>query len=181
MTDTLATVARDVVALADYVYERLRSRIEGLTDAEYLWEPAPGCWSVRAGADGVHQSDGVGSDPEPAPLTTIAWRLAHVIDLVAADRNATWLGLAPTGPSEATGEPATAKAATDRLAQAYGRFRSYISGVEPAALLAPLGPIGGPYAQDTRLAFVLHQLDELIHHGAEVGTMRDVYRALHPA
>lgn len=25
----------------------LRPRLEGLTDAEYLWEPAPGAWSIR--------------------------------------------------------------------------------------------------------------------------------------
>ena len=66
------------------------------------------------------------------------------------------------------------------MGQAYGRFRAAITAVEPTALLEPLGPIGGPFARDTRLGFVLHELDELIHHGAEVGTMRDVYRALHP-
>ena len=27
---------------------RLRPRLEGLTDDEYLWEPVPGCWSIRA-------------------------------------------------------------------------------------------------------------------------------------
>ena len=104
-----------------------------------------------------------------------------VIGLVGADRNATWLGLKPASPWAGDGEPATAQAATERLDQAYGRFRSAITEVEPAALLEPLGPIGGAYARDTRLAFVLHELDELIHHGAEVGTMRDLYRALHPA
>ena len=37
----------------DEVYDRLRRRLEGLTDDEYFWEPAPGCWTVhrdRAGA-----------------------------------------------------------------------------------------------------------------------------------
>jgi hypothetical protein len=181
MTDTLTAVGQDVVTLSDYAYERLRTRIKGLTDDEYFWEPVAGCWSVRSGADGVFRSDGAGTHPEPAPLTTIAWRLAHIIGLVGADRNATWLGLKPASPWAGDGEPATAQAATERLDQAYGRFRSAITEVEPAALLEPLGPIGGAYARDTRLAFVLHELDELIHHGAEVGTMRDLYRALHPA
>lgn len=180
MTETLDPVARDVVILSDYVYERLRTRIDGLTDEEYLWEPAPGCWSLRPGPDGRYRSDGAGTHPEPAPLTTIAWRLAHIIGLLCADRNATWLGLTPSFPWEADGEPANARAATELLGQAYGRFRAAITAVEPTALLEPLGPIGGPFARDTRLGFVLHELDELIHHGAEVGTMRDVYRALHP-
>ena len=26
---------------------QLRPRLEGLTDAEYLWEPVAGCWSLR--------------------------------------------------------------------------------------------------------------------------------------
>jgi hypothetical protein len=26
---------------------QLRPRLDGLTDEEYLWEPAPGAWSLR--------------------------------------------------------------------------------------------------------------------------------------
>ena len=26
---------------------QLRPRLDGLTDDEYLWEPVPGCWSLR--------------------------------------------------------------------------------------------------------------------------------------
>jgi hypothetical protein len=40
----------------------------------------------------------------------------------------------------------------------------------------PIGRIGGPYARSTKAAFVLHQLDEAIHHGAELGVVRDLYR-----
>jgi hypothetical protein len=32
----------------DYVWSRIRERLDGLTEEEYLWEPVPGCWSVRA-------------------------------------------------------------------------------------------------------------------------------------
>lgn len=34
----------------------------------------------------------------------------------------------------------------------------------------------GPYAEGTRVSWVLHVLDEVIHHGAEVGLLRDLYR-----
>jgi hypothetical protein len=40
-----------------------------------------------------------------------------------------------------------------------------------------VGPIAGGYAGSTRVAFVLHELDELSHHGAEIATLRDLYRA----
>jgi hypothetical protein len=40
-----------------------------------------------------------------------------------------------------------------------------------------MGSVTRFYADSTRGAFVLHELDELIHHGAEVGVLRDLYRA----
>jgi len=57
---------------------QLRPRLSGLTDAEYLWEPVEGCWSIRARPDGAYTLDWAFPAPEPAPLTTIAWRLAHI-------------------------------------------------------------------------------------------------------
>jgi hypothetical protein len=162
----------DLLDLADFVYQRLRTRLDGLTDEEYLWEPAPDCWSVRPTGDGTFHADGAALPPEPAPLTTIAWRLSHVIDLLAAERNATWLGLTPTGTPGGT--PGTAGEAIAQLEQAYASFRGHL---DKAELSEMIGPVGGLYANSSRVAFVLHQLDELIHHGAEIGTMRDLYRA----
>ncbi|HEX7149171.1 MAG TPA: DinB family protein, partial [Actinomycetota bacterium] len=31
----------------DSTREFSRARLQGLTDEEYLWEPAPGAWSIR--------------------------------------------------------------------------------------------------------------------------------------
>src|SRR5438034_698143 len=31
----------------DEAYERLRRRLEALTEDEYFWEPVPGCWTVH--------------------------------------------------------------------------------------------------------------------------------------
>jgi hypothetical protein len=36
---------------------------------------------------------------------------------------------------------------------------------------------GGPYGDSERIGFVIHIMDELIHHTAEVGVMRDLYAA----
>jgi hypothetical protein len=122
--------------------------------------------------------------PDPQPLTTIGWRLSHIIDLLAADRNATWLGVTPLGtPDEDrrnAGEAATATAAVKALEEAYGRFRGHVSAVDSDTLLQPMGKVAGQWGQDNGLQFILHELDELIHHAAEVGTMRDLYRALNP-
>ncbi|MFK4103406.1 DinB family protein [Streptomyces sp. NPDC019531] len=37
----------------DCVRERAQVRLEGLGDEEYLWEPVPGCWSIRRRAEAV--------------------------------------------------------------------------------------------------------------------------------
>ena len=43
--------------LSDEVWQRLRHRCDGLTDDEYFWEPAPGCWSIRPNAGGEWRAD----------------------------------------------------------------------------------------------------------------------------
>ena len=67
----------------DRVWARLRERLTGLTQAEYLWEPVAGMWSVRENADGVWRVERVVREepdpvPVPAPVTTVAWRLWHI-------------------------------------------------------------------------------------------------------
>ncbi|MFZ2749356.1 MAG: DinB family protein, partial [Propioniciclava sp.] len=47
-------------------------RIQGVTDEEYLWEPAAGAWSLRPGPDGPWVLDQLPLDPPVAPVTTIA-------------------------------------------------------------------------------------------------------------
>lgn len=82
----------------------LRPRLDGLTDDEYFWEPVAGAWNVRprgtssapmAAGAGAFTIDWAWPEPEPAPLTTIAWRLGHVIVGVLAMRNASHFGGAP--------------------------------------------------------------------------------------
>jgi hypothetical protein len=41
-----------------------------------------------------------------------------------------------------------------------------------------IGAVGGLFGNDERIAFVIHIMDELIHHAAEVGVMRDLYAAM---
>jgi hypothetical protein len=69
---------------------RLRPRLDGLTDDEYFWQPVPGCWTIsRRGESTAPFSVGEGEftmdfaiQPlEPEPVTTIAWRLAHLIGM----------------------------------------------------------------------------------------------------
>ena len=64
----------------DYVTEVLFQRLEGLTDEEYLWEPAANVWTVREGSDGRPVPDVEAWDPTAAaaPPRTIAWSVGHL-------------------------------------------------------------------------------------------------------
>src|SRR2546429_9810396 len=64
----------ELVDLSNFAWERLRGRIEGLTDEEYLWEPVAGCWSIRRREDGGWRGGRALSAPPPAPLPTTAPR-----------------------------------------------------------------------------------------------------------
>ena len=173
-------VKQDLLDTADFTFRRLMDRLGGLTDDEYFWEPAPRCWSVRPSGDGTFHADGSTVPVVPAPLTTIAWRMCHLIGLLAGERNATWIGVEPAGQLDRDGEPGTAADAVQQLDAAFTLFRTHLAATDAAQLTATMGSIAGPYATSTRVAFVLHELDELIHHGSEVATMRDFFRATQP-
>lgn len=155
-----------MIDLAEYAFQRLRTRLVGLSDDEYAWEPVEGCWRAADWQDGVW----------PTPFTTLAWRLTHVINNLNDPRYATYFGLTPRG--DATRQPPTsAEAALRRLDEGWTTTRSYLDDLDERTLTTTLGPVAGPWADYDRGGFVLHMLDELIHHGAEIALLRDLYRA----
>lgn len=179
---TWNTMLRDQIAW--HWDNQLRPRLDGLTDDEYFWEPAPGCWSVRprgtgtapvrAGA-GAMTIDFAFPPPDPPPFTTVAWRLAHVIVGVLAMRSASHFGRAATDYDtfEYAGTAAGA------LAQLDAEYATWLAGVESLGeegLARPCGPAEGPYAEEPMATLVLHINRELIHHLSEVCLIRDLYR-----
>lgn len=160
---------------------QLRPRLEGLTDAEYFWEPVPGCWTVHppTGAAGTATVDFTHPTPDPAPLTTIAWRLAHVIVGVLAVRAHSHFG----GPPADYASWPYAADATTALRQLDDAYRSWCDGVrtlDDAALWRPVGPAEGPWAEHPMADLVLHVNREVIHHGAEIALLRDLYLHTRP-
>lgn len=148
----------------------LRPRLDGLTDDEYFWEPVPNCWTVHP--DGA--IDFTYPEPDPPPFTTIAWRLAHVIVGVFAVRNHHHFG-APEA-SYQTWRYATD--ATTALRQLDEQYRTWVDGVRGLSdddLNRPCGPAEGPYSEYPMADLVLHINREVIHHGAEIACIRDLY------
>ncbi len=132
---------------------QLRPRLEGLTDAEYLWEPAPGAWNVRPSAgsgpepgSGPFTIDFAYPEPDPAPVTTIAWRLAHVVVGVFGMRAASHFG----GPPVDYEDFPYAGTAAGALRQLDDTHDAWITGVRGLDDEAPVGPL----AQDVRVAGV---------------------------
>lgn len=149
---------------------QLRPRLEGLTDDEYFWEPVPGCWTLHR--DG--SIDFSYPPPQPEPFTTIAWRLAHVIVGVLAMRNHSHFG-GPPADYQSWPYARDAHTALEQLDTAYATWITGVRGLDAAALARACGPAEGPYADFSMATLVLHINREVIHHGAEIACLRDLY------
>jgi hypothetical protein len=112
--------------------------------------------------------------PDPAPLTTIAWRLGHVIVGVLAMRNASHFGREPV--DYFTFEYAeTAAGALAQLDEELDRWLRGVESLGEAGLSRRCGEAEGPYADWSMAALVLHINRELIHHLSEICLLRDLF------
>ena len=64
----------------------------------------------------------------------------------------------------------------DWPAELYASWMGHLRGLDADALAAPCGPSEGPYAAYPFAALILHVTREVIHHGAEIALLRDLYR-----
>jgi hypothetical protein len=161
----------------------LRPRLEGLTDDEYRWEPVPGCWSVRPRTE-IRPNSGHGSgdyriefawpEPSPPPVTTIAWRLGHIIVGVFGARSASHFD-GPPCDYDTFPYAGTAGEALRQLDEAYATWTKGVRGLGEEGLARPCGPAEGAYAKHPLGTLVLHINREAIHHGAEIALLRDLY------
>ncbi|WP_203567772.1 DinB family protein [Aestuariimicrobium ganziense] len=162
---------------------QLRPRLQGLTDEEYLWEPVAGAWSIRSRGSAVTaMAAGAGDlvidwdwpQPEPAPVTTIAWRLGHLIVGVFGARNASHFD-GPSADYAGWRFAGTAAVALEQLDEGYHRWIEGVAGLDAQALARPCGPAEGQWAELSMAALVLHIHREVIHHAAEISLLRDLY------
>ncbi|MGP4054807.1 DinB family protein [Mycobacterium sp. 4D054] len=167
-------VASSLAEQLDWHWTRqLRPRLDGLTDEEYFWEPVPGCWTVRR--DGARLfPDFAYPPPRPEPFTTIAWRMAHVIVGVLAMRTHSHFG-GPPADYQTWDYAADAETALRQLDDAYRGWTSGVRALTDSDLAAPCGPAEGPYADEPMATLVLHINREVIHHGAEIALLRDLF------
>ena len=167
-----------------------RPRLDSLSDDEYFWEPVPDCWSIRPSTSidpaapvasaplwgtGPFRMELAEGDPDPAPVTTVAWRLAHMIVEVLGERVHSHFD----GPQVVMSSFPFAGTAREALAQLDTGYERWIEGVKSlgdAGLARACGPSEGPFAEAPLAALVLHINREMLHHNAEVMLLRDLYR-----
>lgn len=149
---------------------QLRPRLTGLTDHEYFWKPVANCWSLHP--DG--SIDFSHPPPQPEPVTTIAWRLAHVIVGVLAMRNHAHFD-GPPADYLSWSYATDADTALQQLDQAYRRWNDGARRLSKADLARPVGAAEGDWAEHPMIDLVLHINREVIHHGAEIALLRDLY------
>src|SRR6266540_2125065 len=73
--------------------------------------------------------------------------------------------------------PGSADEAIAFLERTYRQWHTGISSLDEEGLRTPLGRKGGRYAKDPMAALIVHINREVMHHGAEIGLLRDLYRA----
>lgn len=183
----LPTVLLDQIEF--HMREQLRPRLAGLTDQEYFFDPsgAGRAWTVHPraaegeppptslqGGSGQMVIDFEFPEPDPAPLTTIAWRLGHVIVGVLAARSHSHHG----GPPADYMSWDYAATASEALAQFDAEYERWIAGVrtwDAEDLQVAVGEAEGPWAASSRATLVAHINRELIHHLAEIALLRDLW------
>ncbi|MFI5283595.1 MAG: DinB family protein [Candidatus Dormibacterales bacterium] len=154
----------------------IRRRLEGLTDAEYLWEPAAGCLTIRRGGDG-YVLDPVGSTD--IPLGNIAWRMAHLAFSLSSHPIAV-VAFGPNWPRPDLAAPAgTVGEALARLDSAHAHWEAALGRLSDFDLARNFGPAAGEYSTSTALDLVLHIHAEVLQRGADLCLLRDLYWHLH--
>lgn len=174
-----SSIGASVLANLDFRWTALiRSRLAGIGDDEYLWEPVAGCLSVRRDAAGGYTLDPVGPTTV-YPLGNIAWRMAHLAYSLSSHPVAT-VAFGDAWPQpELAAAAGTAAGAIDRLDRAYSHWHDSVAGVSDADLARRLGAAAGRYAESTVLDLILHIQAETLQRGADLCLLRDLYWHLH--
>jgi hypothetical protein len=165
--------AVDLLARAmSETFHDMRSRLQGLSDDEFFWEPVPGSWTVFRDAGGRWEHHYEEPDPEPAPFTTIAWRLTHVaMCKVMYHEHAFGSGRLTWDTIET---PGSAVAALDMLDTGHALLTEDLSELADTDLDRPVSTNWGESWPAWRIFWTMIHHDA--HHGGEIGVLRDLYR-----
>lgn len=170
--------------LTDHWNGQLRPGLDSLTDDEYRWEPVAGAWSIRPRGEGTSpMAFGAGDavvdyawpPPDPAPITTIAWRIGHIGVGVLGDYAARAFRGVDLDHKQVR-FPLDAAGGLALLDEHYERWVAGVGDLEPDRLGTECGSAVEGWEHETLGVLILHVHREVIHHGAEILLLRDLYR-----
>ena len=157
-----------------------------LTDEEYLWEPAPGGWSIRRRGHasspepfgpGEWVLDDASRDPDPTPVTTIAWRLGHLhLDFAGTWE---WTFGERRAPDLLVDFTPSADLALERFWATVDRWRDSVAAMTPEQL-DTVGFCQYPNSsapEEPFITVIWASNLEFIHHMAEIALLRDLWHA----
>ena len=174
------TTGQDLlVSLLHKAFDGVRWLVDDMDDEDCFWEPATPCWSVRPRADagqGWGTGDWVCEDawppPDPLPITTIAWRLAHLAAWTDIYRGWTFEDRRP-GLAQLD-VPGTRDGLVDWVHRAQDAFLAAGVALNPPDLAAPPPAHCAPHLAIPRLVGIIAV--EPFPPGAEIGVLRDLRR-----
>jgi hypothetical protein len=183
----------------------------GLTDEEFFWEPFTTAWSIRRRGEcrtsspfgaGEWVADFEAPEPAPVPVTTIAWLYWHMGSVPGRLCDIDFLGGTRTMASGWTSPYLThhpvftsAAEAVSQLGDGWDRLRKAIKRADDDQLevtaagytYAAEPPRGGlcvagpPGPAHPATHFIAGALNEVSHHGTQIGALRDAYAWQRPA
>jgi hypothetical protein len=158
----------------DDAYRMIRDRVEGLSDEEFWWAPVAGAWSVRQTKRGTWAADYEEPDPDPAPFTTIGWRVVHVAECKVMYHEYAFGEARLTWPE--LDSPHTATDAIASLERGHRLLADSLDGsLDDAELERPVKTNWGESWPAWRIFWTMIHHD--LWHGGEIGVMRDLFRA----
>ncbi len=164
------TLLAPLLAQWDTSLGMLLDRLDGLSDEEYRWAPLPGAADLVDGPGGL-----VVPEDCAAATRTIAWTLGHLADMCWT--RADYTDGAHDRPLDYQPFPASAAEAVAEVRAAGARWRSAIADATAEQSLQ-VGYSSFPIGMDPDLPFVdivWWMNRELIHHGADIAMVRDLY------
>jgi DinB superfamily len=160
----------------DQAFQRLRVRCRDLSDEEFFWEPVTNCWTVFRDpeAPGGWSYHYILPDPDPAPVTTIGWRLNHIAlckvmyhEYAFGQGQLTWETIETPGPARGT---------LALLDSAHALLEDDLRSQSDSDLQREVFTNWGELWPTWRIFHTMSDHDA--QHGAEIGVLRDLFHAL---
>jgi hypothetical protein len=159
----------------DESYERLRTRLAGLTDDEFFWEPIPGCWTIYEDKPGHWTYHYEIPDPDPAPITSIGWQIVHLATCKVIYWEWAYGPGRLTFPDLVT--PHSAAGAIDELEKGQRMLRDQLAKLSDSLMDEPRKTNWGELWPAWRVFWTMADHDAF--HGGVLGYLRDMYHWTH--